>query len=72
MKNLLGEATGISKVVGLTKACRISNAKVHLYGKKEVKPFRKMGHITAIGSSLEEAREAAESAFSKIKFINEE
>ena len=72
MKNLLGEATGICKVVGLEKACQVSKAKVHLYGKKEVKPYRKMGHITAIGSSVDEARTAAESAFSKIKIINEE
>ncbi len=72
MKNLLGEATGTCSVIGLTHACQISKAKVHLYGKKEVKPYRKMGHITAIGSTIDEAREAAELAFSKIKIINEE
>ncbi|MDF1617054.1 5-(carboxyamino)imidazole ribonucleotide synthase [Petrocella sp. FN5] len=72
MKNLLGEATGTSKVLGLSKACQVSKSKVHLYGKKEVKLHRKMGHITAIGSTVEEARAAAELAFSKIKIIKEE
>jgi phosphoribosylaminoimidazole carboxylase (NCAIR synthetase) len=25
------------------------NAHVHLYGKREMRPFRKLGHITLIG-----------------------
>lgn len=32
--------------------------KLHLYGKADPKPGRKMGHLTAIGESVAEAREA--------------
>ena len=32
--------------------------KIHLYG-KEVKPGRKIGHVTALGSSVEETRTRA-------------
>jgi 5-(carboxyamino)imidazole ribonucleotide synthase len=35
--------------------------KVHLYG-KTVKPGRKVGHVTAYGSDLEEVRERARHA----------
>jgi len=35
---------------------------VHLYGKLETRPQRKMGHITAIGATLEEARQGARKA----------
>jgi 5-(carboxyamino)imidazole ribonucleotide synthase len=31
------------------------NVKLHVYGKREARPGRKMGHFTALGSSLEEA-----------------
>jgi 5-(carboxyamino)imidazole ribonucleotide synthase len=31
------------------------NVKIHLYGKKEVKPKRKMGHLNILGPSLDEA-----------------
>jgi 5-(carboxyamino)imidazole ribonucleotide synthase len=30
---------------------------LHLYGKKEVRPGRKMGHLTALGATADEARE---------------
>lgn len=36
--------------------------KLHLYGKADPKPGRKMGHLTAIGDSVAEAREAVISA----------
>jgi 5-(carboxyamino)imidazole ribonucleotide synthase len=36
--------------------------KVHIYGKMETRRQRKMGHITAVGETLEEAREKAEKA----------
>ncbi len=34
----------------------------HWYGKREPRPLRKMGHLTALGSSLAEARRQAEKA----------
>lgn len=32
----------------------------HIYGKKETRPFRKMGHVTIVDSNLGEARKRAE------------
>ena len=41
--------------------------KIHLYGKKITKPFRKMGHITVLGDSIESALEKAEKVKQLIK-----
>lgn len=35
------------------------NAKLHWYGKSEIRPRRKMGHFTVYGNTLEECRETA-------------
>lgn len=42
---------------------------VHLYGKQETKPGRKMGHVTIIDSTLEEAKEKARKVQQLIKVI---
>lgn len=36
-----------------------SNVKLHWYGKSEIRPWRKMGHFTVYGPTLEECRETA-------------
>ena len=36
------------------------NAKLHWYGKSEIRPRRKMGHFTVQGATLEECRETAQ------------
>lgn len=33
----------------VTAALKMPNAHVHLYGKKDMRPFRKLGHITLVG-----------------------
>ena len=38
---------------------RYPRAKLHLYGKHEARPGRKMGHYTVLGDSVEEALRAA-------------
>lgn len=50
MVNLVGEDgySGPVKYEGLREVLEIPNAFVHLYGKKETKPGRKMGHVTVI------------------------
>jgi len=58
MLNLLGvrHGTGIpDTVVGLFQNPRVA---FHLYGKKDSRVGRKMGHITALGDSVEEAMQA--------------
>ena len=36
-------------------ACAFPEVKLHLYGKLEPKPGRKMGHLTAMAPTVEEA-----------------
>jgi 5-(carboxyamino)imidazole ribonucleotide synthase len=62
MINLLGEPgyEGAVKYEGLTDSLAIEGVKVHLYGKKISKPFRKMGHVTVLAPTIEEAIEKAD------------
>jgi 5-(carboxyamino)imidazole ribonucleotide synthase len=56
MLNLLGEAGFSGKVFyeGMEKVLAKSGVYVHLYGKTETRPFRKMGHITVTGKTSDE------------------
>ena len=69
MINLLGEPghEGTVKYEGLTSSMRIEGVKVHLYGKKETKPFRKMGHVTVMDSSIDEAKRKSDIVKEKLK-----
>lgn len=62
MVNILGAEGMEGPVVyeGLAECLAIEGVKVHLYGKKTVKPFRKMGHITVLSPKLEDAIYKAE------------
>jgi 5-(carboxyamino)imidazole ribonucleotide synthase len=61
MLNLLGAEGHSGKPVynGLEDVLKMTGVKLHLYGKKETRPFRKMGHITLIADSWEEILEKA-------------
>jgi 5-(carboxyamino)imidazole ribonucleotide synthase len=50
MINIIGSEgfSGLVKYEGLDEVLRIENAFVHLYGKKETRPGRKMGHVTIL------------------------
>lgn len=74
MRNILGEAgsEGKTLVLGIGEAYKLPNAKVHIYGKTGVKPFRKMGHITAIANTVDEARSVAGKAYDLVKIIAED
>jgi len=69
MINILGSEgyEGPVKYEGLTESMSIEGVKVHLYGKKITKPFRKMGHITVLSTSLECALKKAEKVKELIK-----
>lgn len=71
MVNLLGAegASGEPEYLGLDKAVAVPGVAVHLYGKREVRPFRKMGHLTAIGRTAEEAMERAEAARDCVRIV---
>ncbi len=61
MANLLGDlwAGGPPR---WEKACAVPGVALHLYGKKEPRPGRKMGHLTALGKTPDEARRLVLSA----------
>jgi 5-(carboxyamino)imidazole ribonucleotide synthase len=61
MINLLGEPghTGPVLVEGLDEALAEKGVYLHLYGKKQTKPFRKMGHVTLLGEDIQEVKAKA-------------
>lgn len=42
----------------------------HIYGKKETRPFRKMGHVTIVNENMAEARKIAQDVKETIKVIS--
>ncbi len=54
--NLLGEKdfSGPAKYNGLPEVLKMRNVFVHLYGKKETRPGRKMGHVTIISKDMKD------------------
>ncbi len=69
MLNLLGEAGYEGPVIyeGLSESLALDGVKIHLYGKKTTRPFRKMGHVTILSDRLEEAIITAEKVKHLIK-----
>jgi 5-(carboxyamino)imidazole ribonucleotide synthase len=72
MINLLGEPgfEGKVKYEGLTECMAIEGVKIHLYGKKLTKPFRKMGHVTVLAPTIDEAKSKADSVRQKMKVVS--
>ena len=58
MVNLLGDV-GKNNVLAADKILQVPNAKLHLYGKREARDGRKMGHYTVLGKDIESALVAA-------------
>jgi 5-(carboxyamino)imidazole ribonucleotide synthase len=44
----------------------------HIYGKKQTRPFRKMGHVTVVNQSIDQARRVAEKVKSQLNVISNE
>jgi len=67
--NILGSDgyEGPANYEGLTESMAIDGVKIHLYGKKITKPYRKMGHVTVLSSSLKCALKKAEKVKQLIK-----
>ena len=61
MVNVLGRREGETRP-DLRAALAVPGASVHLYGKADVRPDRKMGHVTATAADVDEARALAERA----------
>lgn len=62
MMNILGTRSGSGVPDIITGLLRHPHVAFHLYGKKDSRVGRKMGHLTAVSHSLEEARRIIEDA----------
>jgi 5-(carboxyamino)imidazole ribonucleotide synthase len=56
MANLLGDLW-VDGEPNWAAACRFTDVKLHLYGKNNPRPGRKMGHLTAVGRTVQEAQD---------------
>lgn len=70
--NLLGEPgfSGTAQYQGLESSLATTGVFIHLYGKKETKPYRKMGHITIIGEDMKELKLKAQEVQNNLKVIS--
>ena len=61
MVNLLGEDgySGPASYEGIEECLALGGVNVHLYGKVNTKPFRKMGHVTITGKTMDDLRKKA-------------
>ncbi|MDZ7613183.1 MAG: 5-(carboxyamino)imidazole ribonucleotide synthase [Flavobacteriaceae bacterium] len=61
MVNLVGEVGYSGPVVyeNMDMILKMEGVTPHIYGKKETRPFRKMGHVTIVNNDMEEARRIA-------------
>jgi 5-(carboxyamino)imidazole ribonucleotide synthase len=62
MVNLLGTLAALAQPRGIDAAQAVERSFMHLYGKRDVRPGRKMGHVTALGNTPEEALATASRA----------
>jgi 5-(carboxyamino)imidazole ribonucleotide synthase len=71
MMNLLGadDFSGTYRLQGLEEVSAMEGVYVHLYGKKESKPMRKMGHVTVTASTIQQAKNKAKQVSKLVKFI---
>ena len=73
MLNLIGETghSGPVKYKGLDEVLKMKGVYVHLYGKHETKPGRKMGHVTILGEDKNDLLEKAQFIKERLKVITE-
>jgi 5-(carboxyamino)imidazole ribonucleotide synthase len=71
MVNLLGEPgySGIARYEGIESCLSMEGVKIHLYGKEQTKPFRKMGHVTVLSENLSIAKEIAKTVKDTLKVV---
>lgn len=72
MVNLVGEKGFSGDVVykNIEEIMQIDGVTPHIYGKKQTRPFRKMGHVTIVNTDLNEARKTAEIVKKTIRVIS--
>jgi 5-(carboxyamino)imidazole ribonucleotide synthase len=72
MVNLVGEEGFSGQVVyeNIEKIMAIDGVTPHIYGKRQTRPFRKMGHVTIVNEDMVEARRVAEEVKNSIRVIS--
>ena len=72
MVNLVGEEGFSGDVVykNFEDIMKIDGVTPHIYGKRQTRPFRKMGHVTIVNTDLNEARKTAEIVKKRIRVIS--
>ena len=72
MVNLVGAEGYTGDVVykNIETIMEMKGVTPHIYGKKQTRPFRKMGHVTIVNKEINEARRIAEEVKSTIKVIS--
>jgi 5-(carboxyamino)imidazole ribonucleotide synthase len=71
MVNLVGEEGYSGNVIyeNIDKILGWNGVTPHIYGKKQTRPFRKMGHVTIVNADIKEARRIAEDVKNTIRVI---
>jgi 5-(carboxyamino)imidazole ribonucleotide synthase len=72
MVNLVGEDGFSGDVVyeNIEKILGWDGVTPHIYGKKQTRPFRKMGHVTIVNEDIDKARKIAEDVKNTIRVIS--
>lgn len=73
MVNLVGaeDHTGNVLYKNIEDIMAMDGVTPHIYGKKQTRPFRKMGHVTIVNKDINKAREVAEKVKKTIEVISE-
>ncbi len=72
MVNLVGSEGFFGDVVyeNMEEILKMDGVTPHIYGKKQTRPFRKMGHVTIVNEDISEAHKIAEKVKNTIKVIS--
>ncbi|WP_086476665.1 5-(carboxyamino)imidazole ribonucleotide synthase [Arenibacter amylolyticus] len=72
MVNLVGAEGHTGDVVyqHIEDIMKLEGVTPHIYGKRQTRPFRKMGHVTIVNPDISEARKTAELVKNTIKVIS--
>ena len=72
MVNLVGEEGFSGDVIyeNMEEILKLDGVTPHIYGKKQTRPFRKMGHVTVANNNIDEARKIAEIVKNTIRVIS--
>ena len=73
MVNLVGAENHTGNVLykNIDNILAMDGVTPHIYGKKQTRPFRKMGHVTIVNKDIVVAREVAEKVKRTIEVISE-